>query len=91
MWESNFILLGGIALPLFTFLEVIKLVNKHKVNLTQAAVSDADYNNSITSQMVHFGEKKKKRVMAFDNFLVVHHLFFSYLYLYSLHVNSPFI
>lgn len=90
MWESNFILLGGIALPLFTFLEVIKLVNKHKVNLTQAAVSDADYNNSITSQMVHFEKKKKKRVMAFDNFLVVHQLFFSILYLYSFSLACEF-
>ena len=90
MWESNFILLGGIALPLFTFLEVIKLVNKHKVNLTQAAVSDADYNNSITSQMVHFEKKEKKRVMAFDNFLVVHQLFFSILYLYSFSLACEF-
>lgn len=68
MWESNFILLGGIALPLFTFLEVIKLVNKHKVNLTQAAVSDADYNNSITSQMVHFEKKKKEKGCGFWQF-----------------------
>ena len=47
------------------FYGVIKLVNKHRANLTQAALSDADYNNIITSQMAHFEKKEKGYFFTF--------------------------